>query len=640
MADNKNEQLVAENEELRRRIAVLEGIVADRTKSERTAEEALRRSKERFELAVRGAGVGIWDYDILAGKVFYSPRWKAMFGYTEDEIGDGLDDWARLLHPDERNWIIKLQDDFLAGTSTHVTAEYRLRHKDGPYRWIEAHGVVVRNEEGKAIRLVGSHGDITARKQAEKDLQVREKRFRNYFEQGLIGMAVTSTDGRWIDVNERLCRILGFERDELVQRTWLELTHPEDLATDLEEFNRLLEGAIDHYEMEKRFLRKDGGLVHTKIQVRAFHRKDGSIDHIVALMQDITDRKLAVEALRQSHDQLRAVYDGMVDGLTIEDLELHRITKTNEAFCRMLGISESDVNSLLLEDVHPQCSHSAIREEYKAHAEGKTNRSEAIPFLRRDGSIIYADITSNRIVYDGKLSLICFMHDITDRKLAEAALERERQSLWRMLQASDHERQIISYEIHDGLTQDLAGALMQLQAHDALRANRPDDSLQAYSTAVELVRQAYFEARRLITEVRPPVIDEVGLETAISHLVCEERRRRGKDIELHTSVRSGRLASVLENAIYRIVQEALTNACKHSHSDKVSISLTEEGQELCLKVQDWGVGFDLESVGKGKFGLEGIRQRVRLLGGRLTLESRPDSGTIIEVVVPILEIHA
>jgi len=124
---------------------------------------------------------------------------------------------------------------------------------------------------------------------------------------------------------------------------------------------------------------------------------------------------------------------------------------------------------------------------------------------------------------------------------------------------------------------------------------------------------------------------------AISHLVHEQRRHGGPKIECHSDVQFGRLPPILENAIYRIVQEALTNACKHSKSKKVTVAMTQEGQDVRLEVRDWGMGFDPESVEEGHFGLEGIRQRVRLLGGRLTIESTPGSGTLVQVVVPILE---
>jgi signal transduction histidine kinase len=178
---------------------------------------------------------------------------------------------------------------------------------------------------------------------------------------------------------------------------------------------------------------------------------------------------------------------------------------------------------------------------------------------------------------------------------------------------------------------------MQFQTHDAFKENSPKKAKKAYETAMELVRQAHSESRRLISEVRPPIIDENGIEMAISHLVHEQRQRGGPKIECHSDVQFGRLPSILENAIYRIVQEALTNACKHSKSEKATVSVTQEGQDVRLEVRDWGIGFDPESVEEGHFGLESIRQRVRLLGGRLTIETAPGSGTQVQVVVPILE---
>ena len=213
--------------------------------------------------------------------------------------------------------------------------------------------------------------------------------------------------------------------------------------------------------------------------------------------------------------------------------------------------------------------------------------------------------------------------DITDRKRAEQALAKERQSLWKMLQASDHERQVISYEIHDGLAQYLAAAGMHFQAYDSLKETSPAEAKKAHDAAIELVRQAHAESRRLINEVRPPVIDDIGLETAISHLVQEHQKRGGPKITFDSDVPFGRLPSILENALYRIAQEALTNACRHSKSRKVLVILGQEGQDVAWKCGTGETGFDAESVKEGHFGLEGIRQRVRLLDGRLTIESTP-----------------
>jgi signal transduction histidine kinase len=260
-------------------------------------------------------------------------------------------------------------------------------------------------------------------------------------------------------------------------------------------------------------------------------------------------------------------------------------------------------------------------------------------FLKKDGTAFPGEV-STALVKDGfgqPRALVAVLRDITERHKAQEALERERKSLWRMLEAVDHERQIISYEIHDGLAQYLAAALMQFESRDGLKNNSPDEAQKAYETARELVRQAHAESRRLISEARPPDIDEEGIAVAISELVGEQRRRGGPNIEFHSSVLFGRLPSILENAIYRIAQEALTNACKHSQGKNVTVTLAQDGSDVRLEVRDCGIGFDPEAVGKGHFGLEGIRQRVRLLGGRLTVESAPNCGTLVQVVVPIME---
>ena len=138
------------------------------------AEAALRESEERFQLAIRGTDAGIWDWNLLTNQVYYSPRWKHMLGYQEDEILNDYTEWERLLHPEDREHALVTIRDYLEGRTTEYELEHRLRHKDGTYRWILARGAAVRDVYGKPYRMVGSHLDVTEHKEAEQKRIERE----------------------------------------------------------------------------------------------------------------------------------------------------------------------------------------------------------------------------------------------------------------------------------------------------------------------------------------------------------------------------------------------------------------------------------------------------------------------------------
>jgi signal transduction histidine kinase len=226
---------------------------------------------------------------------------------------------------------------------------------------------------------------------------------------------------------------------------------------------------------------------------------------------------------------------------------------------------------------------------------------------------------------------------LEDRVQARTAeLQREQQTLKHLLQSSDHERQMLAYEIHDGLAQELAGAIMHLQTAEHLREARPREAAQSYEAGISMLHRSLAEARRVIAGVRPPILDEFGVVAAIEHLV-QDRIAQGSTphITFQHRVEFDRLAPTLENAIYRIVQESLSNAIRHSQSERVAVELTQQGDWVRILVQDWGRGFRPAEVGEGCFGLEGIRERARLLGGTAQIDGLPGQGARIQVELPI-----
>jgi PAS domain S-box-containing protein len=290
-------------------------------------------------------------------------------------------------------------------------------------------------------------------------------------------------------------------------------------------------------------------------------------------------------------------------------------------------------------DLVPEEERQRLIDDFPRLLQEGVRRNEEYALVRRDG-IRFAGEISAAVVRDTQgrpNGIVAVIRDVTERKQAQEALRRERENLWYLLRSSDHERQLIAYEIHDGAAQQVAGALMYLQAYEHWRDQDADRAKEAFESALASLRRGHFEIRRLIGGLRPPVLDELGVEAAVAQLVHEKSTPEGPRIQLHSDVRFGRLAPALENAIYRIAQEALTNACRHSQAKQIWVTLVQEGDTVRLEIRDDGIGFDPAVAGDQRFGLRGIKERTRMLGGQFSVKSQPGQGTTVQVVLPLMK---
>ena len=269
------------------------------------------------------------------------------------------------------------------------------------------------------------------------------------------------------------------------------------------------------------------------------------------------------------------------------------------------------------------------------HFQAGVSASDSLPLIEDQASDEIGILARS---FDALAQRLRSLHQSLEERVRQrtAELRREQQTLKHLLQSSDHERQLLAYEIHDGLAQELAGAIMQLQTAEHLRDSRPAEADQAYQTGLRMLHGSLAEARRVIAGVRPPILDEFGVVAAIEHLVQDQNHVGERPtITFRSQVAFDRLAPALENAAYRIVQEALSNAIKHSQSPRIEIELSQDGDQIQIRVEDWGAGFEPRAVGEGCFGLEGIRERARLLGGKAAIESSPGQGTRVHAELPM-----
>jgi PAS domain S-box-containing protein len=268
--------------------------------AQRQAQEALRENATRLESAVQAGNVGLWEWDLRTDRVLHSLNSQRPIGSEDQELAHNFAEWQGRIHPDDRDRCLQSVRAFIEKPWPDFRLEFRYRHGDGSYRSLLAQASLARDDEGKAVRMLGAYIDITDRKRAEEALRESEERFRLTFDQLPIGAAISSLEYRYLRVNEMLCRITGYSSEELIGRHFPDITHPDDRVQDLQLAQRLVAGEIDHYEMEKRYLRKDGKVVWIRLVSRLVKTASGEPLYFLPTMQDITDRKRAEEALRES----------------------------------------------------------------------------------------------------------------------------------------------------------------------------------------------------------------------------------------------------------------------------------------------------------------------------------------------------
>lgn len=382
---------------------------------------------------------------------------------------------------------------------------------------------------------------------------------------------------------------------------------------------------------EWEFRKKDGASIWCEVVSTYLHDERGVPCGILGITRDVSVRREAQRALRKSESQLRDLFENLPDVVAVVD---------RDGRCHFVNRSTP---SLEKEQLLGQCGFDWIVQEYREPCRRAleqaidTGLSQAVEIQDVFGHWWSLRIVSTAPQDDGRrdrATIICT--DVTQERLANEAVEKERRLLRQMLELHERDRQLTAYEIHDGFAQQLTGALYRLQGFRDLHARNPAEAWTNFDSAVRLISRAIDETRRLISGLRPPILDESGIVAAIEYLAYEYGDSDSPTIEFVHDVAFQRLAAPLETAIFRIAQESLQNACRHSRSDRVRVELAERDGRVHVEVRDWGIGFCADSVEEQRFGLQGIRERVRLLEGRVVIESVPGEGTRIAVELPLV----
>lgn len=535
--------------------------------------------------------------------------------------------------------------------------------------------------------------DILQRSVAlEHALRESEELYRSTFENAPIGLAHVSPEGKWLRVNRQLCDILGYSQEELLNLTFHDITHPEDLSRSKAAADDLLAGRSDRFLDRKRCLRKDGRIVWLNLTVSCARDSDHKVKHFISIFDEMTGRTDGEARLESAgivgssdvpvipSDLGRAEEKGFKIASTLEESEKRLRAAFSQTYSVLLLLRPDgtvvEANRAALEGmgftrdqvIGRKCWEpwwSALPSEVETlkasvarAAQGEVVREEC-SYCTANGMVRFADRTLAPVRDDNGVVVLIVASalDITEQKELLDKLEQRvhartqeleqknaelRKLSARLLQIQDEERRRIARELHDSVGQLLAAISMNTSNIHREKGKLSASAASAVSENVKLVEQVSNEIRTLSHLLHPPLLDEIGLLSALKWYIDGFSERSKIRVTSDIPSDLGRLPRDVELSLFRIVQECLTNIHRHSGSLTAFVRLARSRQGVTLEVKDEGRGFSLngESIVSGSetagVGLRGMRERVRQLGGQFEITSS-GTGTLVFARLPLVE---
>ena len=391
-----------------------DGVFSDITER-KVMQDSLRKSEERFALALEAANEGLWDWDLTTGQAYFSPRYFTMLGYAVGELPSSYDTWLQLLHPDDRPGVVPAIQEHIEKKHGSFEVEFRLRTKTGEWRWIQSRGkVVTRDGEGRPQRLVGTHADITERKSAEAELILEHTKLEMVTQNVGAGLAIISKDYRTVWTN----KVMGDLYGETVGRNCFQAYNGRPAVCPNCGVQEIFESGKERVVHEQWGEDAKGNPICVEIVATPVRDKDGTVVAALEMVTPITERKRAEKELRLTQFSVEHASDAVfwMDSQA-------RIVYVNEAACLSLGRSREELLSLSIPDIDPHFP----KEAWETHWEKLKTRG-SITFeaqhQTKQGRVFPVEITTNYLEFDGKEYAFAFNRDITERKRAEDQLRK------------------------------------------------------------------------------------------------------------------------------------------------------------------------------------------------------------------------
>ncbi len=638
-------------------------------------EELLRESEERYRLAMEATNDGLWDWDLLTGDVYFSPAYFRMLGYEPGQFPGKAGTWIDLIHPEDREHVLAVNEACIRNRLPAFSVEFRMRSSEGDWRWILGRGKAVRRDaDGLALQMIGTHVDITEQKHKEKELEQLYRQNERILNAAGEGIVVLDQSGRTTFANPAAIEMLGYEPGELTGACFHDLVHHHKsdgspgLLEECPTYSTLENGRTVCLPDEI-FWRKDGAAFPASYSATPII-EDGVILGAVVTFRDITLRKKALDALRESEEEFKTMFEMASIGITQTDPNTRRWVRVNPKMCEITGYScEELLQKHVYELTHPDdLDHD--KEEFENLISGK---SEVIHvekrYIRKNGETIWLNINGTLIrdAAGRPIRTVATIEDITERK----RMEREQALVMAQLQQAQKLEALGT--LAGGVAHDFNNILSIIIGYAEL-ATMDTEAGSRIAKKLQQILNAGSRAKELVTQIlafsRRSEHQKISLQL---HLIIKEamkmlRPSLPSTIEIKTEVSSTSAVLADPTQMHQVLMNLCTNAA-HAMRDKggvLEVGLhdivvatgdiptsngLQPGRYVELSVKDSGHGIDqgiidfifdpfftTKKMGEGTgLGLSVVHGILKSHGGTIAVRSVPGKETVFSVLIPAIE---
>lgn len=640
-------------------------------------EDELKESNERFTYVSQASSDVIMDWNMTTNEIVVDSSYTDIFGHSvkNDKLLDS--EWQSLIHPDDKERFVLNSNNAIENkTIFKWSDEYRYLKSDGSYAYVNDKAIIIRDDKGKAIRMIGAMQDITDRRKLEDELRNSEAQFKGAFENSPVGMALVDLEGKYFEVNDRLCKIFGYSKQELKSLTFQEITYHKDLELDLENKRQLDLGIRSHFSTEKRFVIKDNTIIWTLISVSIARKSENEIYYIVQVV-DINERKkielqnkLLVEEnnknktiqLNEAKNMYRFLAENSVDLICLHGLDTS-FQYISPSVINILGYSpEEMVGKSPLDYAHPE-DLKYLEDSFISFKDEKLNGSTTGRFLNKEGKYVWLETKGNIVTENNiKTGIQTNSRDVTIRKEEEEIIEKTLAKERELNELRSNLVSTVSHEFRTPMTTIRTSAeliAMYLEGQNFEKKPRLEKQLNTITEEIDRIVELMNSVLTISkddagkTKFNPVQFDLKLLclgviDTSFKNL------KDGRMVETYFKGDNFLVFAdkhLMEYSIFNL----LNNAFKYSQgSGDVILKISASASKVTVQIIDQGIGIPEEDQHKlfntffrasNTDGIQGtglglyiVKTFTERNSGTVQLESALGKGTKVSLIFPILNL--